>query len=181
MSSLFLHSNPAQLQERYKDGVHKAVIVKTNDNLVRLQMGDVKKPNAIGNDVELNTGSPHYVRFVESADTINVNEEGRKIRYNDFYMQNGINVNFVEMQNDYVYMRTYERGVENETLSCGTGVTASVLAAAFTKLIPESGNQKVKTPGGILAVYYKKNGEGYTDVWLEGEATFVYEGKITIL
>lgn len=163
------------------DGTHKAIITETNNNLVRLQMGDVKKPAMSGNAVILNTGSPHYVRFVKSADDIDVIEEGRKVRFSDLYKENGININFVELQNDVLYIRTYERGVEDETLSCGTGVTASVLAAAFTKQINESGRQKVKTPGGMLHVQYEKEEEGFKNVWLEGEAVYVYEGEIEIL
>lgn len=164
---------------RAVDGIHNAVMV--NENRVRLQMGNVQQPQLIGNDVVLDTGSPHYVRFVQAADNINVVEEGRNVRYSDLYKTKGINVNFVEQQNDVLYIRTYERGVEDETLSCGTGVTASVLAAAFTKRIRENGKQNVKTPGGLLSVQYEKDGVGFKNVWLEGPATFVYEGQITIL
>lgn len=162
------------------DGIHKAIIPNGN-NLVRLQMGDVKLPQMVGDDIVLDTGSPHYVRFVKSADDVDVIGEGRKVRYNDIYKSKGINVNFVEIRNDCLYMRTYERGVEDETLSCGTGVTASVLAAAFTKRIAESGKQKVKTPGGELFVQYEKVGDEFKNVWLEGEAAFVYSGEIEIL
>jgi diaminopimelate epimerase len=108
-------------------------------------------------------------------------EDARKIRYSDAYKEKGINVNFVEKQDDWLYIRTYERGVENETLSCGTGVTASVLAAAFTKQIDESGSHGVNTPGGMLTVQYEKNGQGFNNIWLEGEATFVFKGEINIL
>ncbi len=163
------------------DGEHNAMVVDSINQIVRLQMADVVVPKLSNNDLVLDTGSPHFVRFVESVDKINVVEEGRAIRYNDFYKKNGINVNFVEQQNDILYIRTYERGVEDETLSCGTGVTASVLAAAFTKRISENGKQKVKTPGGLLSVQYERDGEGFRNVWLEGPATFVYEGQITIL
>ncbi len=166
---------------RAVDGNHHAVIQETENNLVQLQMSDVLNPKLLGKDVELNTGSPHYVRFVESVEKINVVEEGRKIRHNDVYKLNGINVNFVEVNDDYLHIRTYERGVEDETLSCGTGVTASVIAASFTNRIAQNGFQKVKTPGGTLAVRYNKNGEAYSDVWLEGSTSFVYEGKITII
>lgn len=163
------------------DGSHKAVILNTNNNLVRLQMGDVKQIQMSGNDVVLDTGSPHYVRFVKSANDVNVIEEARKLRYSHTYKEKGININFVEKQDDCLYIRTYERGVEDETLSCGTGVTASVLAAAFTKQINDNGRQMVKTPGGALTVQYEKDGEGFKNVWLEGEATFVYKGEINIL
>ena len=161
------------------DGTHHAII--ENGNLVRLQMGDVKKPVLINSDVQLNTGSPHLVRFVSAVDKINVVDEGKKIRYNTIYNATGINVNFVEMQNDCLYIRTYERGVEDETLSCGTGVTASVIAASFTNRIIANGKQKVKTPGGMLSVQFDRVGDEFKNVWLEGEATFVYEGKITIV
>ena len=163
------------------DGSHKAVIINENNNLVRLQMNDVKQIQLSGNDIVLDTGSPHYVHFVKSANDVNLIEDARKIRNNDTYLEKGINVNFVEIQDDCLNIRTYERGVEDETLSCGTGVTASVLAAAFTRQIAESGRQKVKTPGGELYVQYEKDKEGFKNVWLEGEATFVYKGEINIL
>ncbi len=127
----------------------------------------------------INTGSPHYVIFRKNIDEIDVNNEGRKIRWSDEFAPGGTNVNFVEIMKDGIYVRTFERGVEEETLSCGTGVTASaivsVLAGHFdTQTIP------VKTRGGNLSVSFKVNGKQISEIWLSGPATFVYSGEIEV-
>ncbi|MFN0083533.1 MAG: diaminopimelate epimerase, partial [Ferruginibacter sp.] len=105
---------------------------------------------------------------------------GREIRYSSEFEKDGINVNFVENTGDYsIYVRTYERGVEDETLSCGTGVTAAALMSAHHE---RGFNQiEVKTNGGHLSVEYNKTGdESFTDIYLCGPATFVYKGVINI-
>jgi len=105
--------------------------------------------------------------------------EGRKLRYSDKFAPGGTNVNFVELLKDGIFVRTYERGVEDETLSCGTGVTASaiasVLAGHFVK-----GDINVTTPGGKLNIRFKVDGQRITDIWLTGPATFVFDGVIEI-
>ena len=163
------------------DGVHKATIPDLDTNIVHLQMSDVSTPLMTASDVIINTGSPHYVEFVKSVNDVDVVLQGRKIRYSNPYNSDGINVNFVEVIDDSIHVRTYERGVENETLSCGTGVTAAVLAAAFTKRISESGTQKVSTLGGMLSVQYEYDNGSFKNIWLQGAATFVYSGEINIV
>jgi diaminopimelate epimerase len=131
-------------------------------------------------DFILNTGSPHYVKPVGDVWNINVVKEGREIRYNHHFAKNGINVNFVESDEEgNLIVRTYERGVEDETLSCGTGVTASALVFAHN----DNGFNRVnvKTPGGNLAVEFNKKGESlFESIWLCGPANFVYKGEIEV-
>ncbi|MFW6101370.1 MAG: diaminopimelate epimerase, partial [Bacteroidota bacterium] len=110
------------------DGPHEAVI--RDDNLVALKMQDVERVKTLGEHYFVDTGSPHYVRFVDDPEQVNVYEEGRKIRYNSQFSETGVNVNFVSLEEgDQIAIRTYERGVENETLACGTGAVASAISA----------------------------------------------------
>jgi len=163
------------------DGDHESAILSHSPVIVRLKMGDVKTFERIGKDIYLNTGSPHYVTFVNEVDSINVVHEARKIRYNDRFKNEGTNVNFVQRTRGGLAVRSYERGVENETLSCGTGVTASVLAAAFSGFIDvNQSNIEVKSMGGMLRVHFESTPNGFENVWLEGEAKFVFKGEIEI-
>ncbi|MEO6894509.1 MAG: diaminopimelate epimerase [Ginsengibacter sp.] len=160
------------------DGVHKAKI--DLDKKVSLEMKDVSDVEFSLDHYVLNTGSPHYVKFVSIADEINVVAEGRKIRNSKEFAEKGINVNFVQtVDDDHIYVRTYERGVENETLSCGTGVTASALMAAHN----ENGfnHVDVKTKGGNLSVEFDKISDSeFKNIWLSGPATFVFSGEYEI-
>ena len=159
------------------DGLHEAQIL--DDNTIRLKMQDVNTVRHMGDGMFVDTGSPHVVNFVINLDAFKVFREGRKIRNSGLFHTSGVNVNFVEvldMQN--IYVRTYERGVENETLSCGTGVTAAAIAAHIKNVVPPV---KVKTRGGNLVVEYKKEETGnFTEVYLTGPAEKVFEGKIKI-
>ena len=129
------------------------------------------------NDYVLNTGSPHYVRFVENLKDYEVFQQGKSIRYSEKFPE-GINVNFVEvLSENHLSVRTYERGVEDETLACGTGITACVLAYAFKNQLLE-GNIKINALGGNLAVSFKNNNNTFSNIWLEGEAKFVFSGMI---
>jgi diaminopimelate epimerase len=110
------------------DGAHEGTI--DNKGIVTLKMSEVKGIKTKGQDFELNTGSPHYIIFKKDVTKLDVFNEGQKVRYNATYSEKGINVNFVEIKKNELYIRTYERGVENETLSCGTGVTAAAIAFA---------------------------------------------------
>jgi diaminopimelate epimerase len=156
------------------DGPHEAVI---KSGLVHLKMADAGKVQNSGADRFLNTGSPHHIRFVENASTYPVFEEGKRIRYGEAYSPAGTNVNFVEkITEDQIFVRTYERGVEDETLSCGTGVTAAALAFAGDQ---PRGDIKINTLGGRLSVRFQSNSDGtFREIWLIGPAEQVYHGKI---
>jgi len=135
------------------DGEHEAEI--DLNGWIRLKMNDVSKVNSDGTEYILDTGSPHLVKYVNDLEDYRVTDEGKEIRYNETFKEEGINVNFVETINDHtIFVRTYERGVEAETWSCGTGVTASALISAHN----ETGfNQvDVQTLGGKLSVEYER-------------------------
>lgn len=160
------------------DGTHKAQI--DLDKKVSLEMSNVSGVEFSLDHYVLNTGSPHYVKFVSIADEVNVISEGRKIRNSKEFAAKGINVNFVEtLDDDHIFVRTYERGVEDETLSCGTGVTASALMAAHN----DNGfnHVEVKTKGGNLSVEFDKVSDSeFKNIWLSGPATFVFSGEYEI-
>lgn len=159
------------------DGEHTAII---GPETVKLKMNDVREIES-GNDFfYLSTGSPHYVKFTTNVPDFDVVAEGKKIRNSDRFKKEGTNVNFVEKDNAGIFVRTYERGVEDETLSCGTGVTASALAAALKGIATSSEKCLVHTRGGNLSVHFKREGNNFTNVWLEGPATFVFKGEINI-
>ncbi len=157
------------------DGLHEAEI---HNGIIKLKMIDVDSIKNVEGDFELNTGSPHYVTFVENVDQYKVFENGNKIRNSASYCQEGINVNFVEeISEDEIFIRTYERGVEDETFSCGTGATASALVFLKDKNQP---SVNVNVLGGKLKVYAEQDGETFKNIWLEGPAKQVFKGKINI-
>ena len=161
------------------DGPHEGAILE--GGIISLKMKDIDSLEHINAaDVILNTGSPHYVRFVDNAAGVDIVKEARSIRYNDRFAKDGINVNFVEcLGTAEIFVRTYERGVEDETLSCGTGVVASSLAFA-EGTANEIRAVSVKTPGGQLSVNFEVAGEGYKNVYLMGPAQKVFEGTIEV-
>ena len=127
----------------------------------------------------LDTGSPHYILWVEDAQAADVFNEGKRIRYSDAFKPGGTNVNFVQQTKTGLHVRTYERGVEDETLSCGTGVTAAARAATCTATGTFKTN--ITTPGGQLAVAFTKNTPASAvDVVLTGPAVFVFKGEADI-
>lgn len=158
------------------DGPHEALI---ESGLVHLKMTDSNKVQNSGADYFLNTGSPHHIRFVENVSTYPVVEQGQRIRYDQAYAPLGTNVNFVEkIAEDQIFVRTYERGVEDETLSCGTGVTAAALVFAGHH---PTGDIKINTLGGQLSVRFKSDPQGtFNEIWLIGPAVQVYEGKLVL-
>jgi len=160
------------------DGIHEA---KINNEIVSLKMNDVREVEVGEDFFYLNTGSPHYVKFVNDIEKVNVFEEGKKIRYNHRFAAEGTNVNFIEKKDNELFVRTYERGVEDETLSCGTGVTAAALIAAFKGQSTDKNNCAIKTLGGNLNVKFEKVLEStFYNIWLEGPATFVFNTNITL-
>ncbi|CAL65602.1 diaminopimelate epimerase [Christiangramia forsetii] len=158
------------------DGVHKASI---EGDVVSLKMQNVESISENEDFIFLDTGSPHHILFTENVNKVDIKKEGSAIRYSERYKaNNGTNVNFVEaIAKDTFSVRTYERGVEDETLSCGTGVTAVALAA-FKSSKTNSNKVKLVTPGGKLSVSFKETEKGFSDVWLSGPAEFVFKGEI---
>ncbi|MCK9611977.1 MAG: diaminopimelate epimerase [Bacteroidales bacterium] len=161
------------------DGIHHAevILVEKNTAMVRLRMNDVTEVRQSPDYYFLDTGSPHYVAFVRNADEINLEKEGREIRYSSLFAPAGTNVDFVEIRDNDLYVRTYERGVEEETLSCGTGVTAAAIAASCFMI---GTTYNIQTKGGNLKVSFTKNENTYKDIWLEGPVTHVFSGQIEI-
>lgn len=158
------------------DGLHEAYMLKEQ---VYLRMHNVHKVERFEEDMFINTGSPHYIRFVKELTKIDMVKEGRMIRNSDIFKKEGTNVNFAEpTEEGKLYVRTYERGVEDETLSCGTGVTAVALASSYLGF---KSPIKIVTPGGHLQVaFIAKEGDSFTDIYLSGPATMVFQGKIRI-
>tara|TARA_B110000008_G_scaffold115375_1_gene118098 strand:+ start:8898 stop:9671 length:774 start_codon:yes stop_codon:yes gene_type:complete len=154
------------------DGEHKG---KITENEIALQMQDVSKIEGVGDGLVLDTGSPHYIEMVDDLKHLNVNKEGKKIRNSEPFKKEGINVNFV-LDAAKLQVRTYERGVEAETLSCGTGTVATALAMHYANCIEEN-LINVKTKGGDLTVSFEEFNGGYRNIWLIGEASMVYAGE----
>jgi diaminopimelate epimerase len=178
----FAHYSGIQ-KEKYRfmavDGEHEAEL--DAGGIVSLKMQDVDAIESHHSDFILNTGSPHYVKLVKDVMKFDVLKKGRDIRYHKEFEKEGINVNFVEQlsDTDRIVVRTYERGVENETMSCGTGATAAALVCYHN----ENGFNEVEvdTPGGRLNVEFDRVDDGrFVNIWLCGPAEKVFEGTIII-
>lgn len=156
------------------DGMH---VADFTEEKISVKMKDVEKFQHLGTDLLIQTGSPHYVCFDEQnkKDIISF---GKEIRYSDRFKEEGTNVNLVKtLSCNYIAVKTYERGVEDETFSCGTGVTACALAYAFRNEL-NFGTITVHVKGGSLSVKFERYENGYRNIWLEGPAQFVYQGII---
>ena len=160
------------------DGRHEAEVI--NDELINMQMKLNSK--IIKNDygIWLNTGSPHLIVETTNTDDLDVKNAGKSIRYNDFFKNEGVNVNFVEKVSDNVFkIRTYERGVEDETQACGTGSTASAICMNY--LGNTTANEiKMKCLGGDLEVKFTNSYDKFSNISLTGPAKFVFEGVIEV-
>ena len=161
------------------DGPHYAKIAE-NKNWVSLKMINVEQVQKEGEAFILDTGSPHYIQTATNLKKKNVYLDGRAIRYNEKYTSEGINVNYVEDLGDHYFVRTYERGVEDETFACGTGVTAVALAMAKQKNQTGHILTHIDVLGGKLDVRFNFDGNKFTEVFLEGPATFVFEGEVEV-
>jgi diaminopimelate epimerase len=159
------------------DGQHYA---KISDKTIELQMIDVSNWKLLNTDYEIYTGSPHYIKWVNELSKLDVFTEGRNIRYNNVYNADGINVNFIEETLNGINVRTYERGVEDETLSCGTGVTACAMAFALKHNRTGEQSVDINTPGGKLKVQFNIDSNGFNHVFLIGPAERVFQGQINV-
>ncbi|MGB3468324.1 MAG: diaminopimelate epimerase [Cyclobacteriaceae bacterium] len=160
------------------DGPHMAVLLPNGE--VELQLADVTQMTQYDeHELFIDTGSPHHIRFVENLSAYDVYNEGRSIRQDTERYPQGTNVNFVEIAGDQsIHVRTFERGVEDETLSCGTGVTAASLAASLKSM---ESPVTIHTPGGTLKVNYEKaEPHGFKNVFLTGPAEKVFDGQIEL-
>lgn len=167
------------------DGMHDAVVLESDgqNNIVKLKMNVSASIRECLNGWYIDTGSPHYIEFVDDIYAVDVKQEGCKLRNDVAFAPHGTNVDFVKMKgNKDIEVATYERGVEDETLSCGTGVTAAALISAHLKSSEILVNKiNVKTKGGNFSVFFDKNNDGeYENIYLQGPATLVYEGDIEI-
>jgi diaminopimelate epimerase len=157
------------------DGPHQATL---SDGNISLGMIDVNSISDEANGYFLNTGSPHLIIFVDNLDSLMVKEEGSKIRYSDYWMdRGGVNVNFVQiLDKENIKVRTYERGVEDETYSCGTGVTAAAVVSSIKRGLKN--DVKIQTLGGNLQVKFNDTDQYYDNVVLIGPALLVFDGEI---
>ena len=158
------------------DGIHHG---RVEADYISVHMSDVHKVNAHGADYILDTGSPHYVTYLDDVDGLDIISSAHKIRYSDMYKSDGINVNFVKRNNDSIQVRTYERGVEDETYSCGTGVVACAISSSRLESRMTS-PVVINTKGGDLRVSFDKEADTYKNIWLTGPAIKVFDGKITV-
>lgn len=162
------------------DGEHIAVLQSPSEYgpevQVHLRMSDPSPVVSYSDGFFTDTGSPHFVVPVSGVSDIKVFEAGQSLRNDPRFLPGGTNVDFAEIRNDHLFVRTYERGVENETLSCGTGVTASAIVAATLNPL-NSGRYRVTTLGGELSVRFSRTDSGFSEVWLEGPARFVFTGS----
>lgn len=163
------------------DGPHHANVTAVGD-WVELQMIDVKSVE-YGHDFWImNTGSPHYVKMKSDLKTLDIHKEGRAIRYGERFAEMGINVNFMQATASGIEVATYERGVEDETFSCGTGVTAAAIAYWSSQKNTALREISIVTKGGNLTVRLEPDGYvGFRNIWLCGPATMVFQGNVSVV
>lgn len=164
------------------DGPHRAHLLSHfgNEFRIRLKMLDQLLPQEKENAFFLNTGAPHHILFVDDPNQVDVEKEGARIRNSASYAPYGTNVNFVSKNDKVLQVRTFERGVEAETLACGTGAVAVALTQAFLDGTKGQGEYQVLMPGGMLLIRYTFDGVRFSNVSLEGPATYVFTGEILL-
>ncbi|OIQ29899.1 MAG: diaminopimelate epimerase [Crocinitomix sp. MedPE-SWsnd] len=159
------------------DGEHNA---KIEENTISISMSDLHLFEKNDDHYVIHTGSPHYISFHMNIEELDLLDFAHGIRYSQKYLKEGINVNVIEEITDRkIGIRTYERGVEAETLACGTGATAAALAFAIENSL-ESGRIEVKAKGGDLSVDFNKAEEAYEEIWLNGPAVEVFKGVFNV-
>ncbi|MDA9262119.1 diaminopimelate epimerase [Flavobacteriales bacterium] len=154
------------------DGIHEAII---NEGIVELKMGNVGQVEKGDDYFFINTGSPHYIEYKEDVQALDIVTEAHKVRYNSRFTEQGTNVNYVQKKSDVLEIRTYERGVEDETLSCGTGATAVALSGALKHGMKSP--IAIKVQGGELQIKFNQvSSDEFNDIWLIGKGEKVYSG-----
>ncbi|PLX20133.1 MAG: diaminopimelate epimerase [Salinivirgaceae bacterium] len=155
------------------DGTHKAIV--HGENIISLMMSDVNEIKETNFGLFMDTGSPHVMIESKNLNSKNVFEEGKEIRHDSIFAPDGTNVNFFEIEGDSIHLRTFERGVEDETLACGTGSVATALAAYHLKKVTSKNNIHIKAQGGDLYISFE--GElPFKNIWLKGPAVKVFDG-----
>ncbi len=180
----FAYSQEIAGKEQYfngPDGKHFAKILSFSEGVSRvtLQLNNVTNLHQGNGYYTLDTGSPHYVAFGHNINSLDVKSQGRKIRFSSQFAPGGLNVNFAEEKNGKLFVRTYERGVEDETLSCGTGVTAAALAFAEEKKL-QKGAVEILSRGGEMQVSFIKENNTFKNILLTGPAVLAFEGSVTL-
>ena len=160
-------------------GVNRAEIC--DDLNIKLQMFDVKNLEISDDFHFMNTGSPHYNVFVENVENTDLVTFARQIRYNDRFKEQGTNVNIISKNDNGIKIRTYERGVEDETWACGTGATACAISYAVINDLNGNNEVKVETKGGLLAISFKTEDlKHFTSIYLTGPAVFIFKGNMDV-
>ena len=181
MFAYLLKIVPKEMSFEAYDGLHKAIIeeemIEGKKYAVALQMTGVSAVEQSEKFYYLDTGSPHYVEFVENLAEMDVVKEGKLTRYSEHFSPGGVNANFVEVKDNRLFVRTYERGVEDETLSCGTGVTAAAIAAFL-----ETGRKgfQIQTSGGEFRVSFDESEGVFSPIWLHGPAELAFKGFVEV-
>jgi diaminopimelate epimerase len=170
-------------EARFKaiDGIHNGIIhTAAGKNLfIEISLNDVEVGKQPGSYYFINTGSPHYVEFVENIEAVDVLKKGREIRWDKKFQPEGTNVNFVELKQDKLFVKTFERGVEDMTLSCGTGVTASAIATSL-QLNDGRNEYAITTPGGDLKITFERADKLFKNIRLSGPVVNVFNGTLEI-
>ncbi len=163
-----------------KDGLHSAEVTTESDSndWVKLSMCDVDRFTFDGKELIVNTGVPHCVIIVDDVEKIDLMQEGRATRFASRFAPDGVNVDFLDFRDDEAHLRTYERGVEEETLACGTGVTAAAIA---TSLVKNMSDITIKTRVSTLNVQLTRNDNGFKNIFLSGPATEVFKGFVNFV
>jgi diaminopimelate epimerase len=165
------------------DGPHHAEVFdgENGKNIVSLQMKNVAGVRKMSDGYFLDTGSPHFILFVDDIDSVDVYNEGKKWRHDPLFGPGGTNVNFVSIKNNTLNIRTFERGVEDETFACGTGITAAAIASYSRGYVLNRQLIAVKAMGGDLSVSFKEENDGsFSDIYLTGPTVRVFKGTIEI-
>jgi len=161
------------------DGLHQAEIILRDGGSfdVKISMNDITDFDLNEERLIVDTGSPHYVKRCDNLAALDIIKTAAPIRYDKSISKDGLNINFMERQKEEIFLRTYEKGVENETLACGTGATAAAIAAALWYDMPSA---RIHSKGGDLEVNFKRKGQKFTDIWLRGPVQLVFEGSIDL-
>ena len=165
------------------DGAHRARLSQTQKDWIEIEMTAVEEIEQNEDFLFLDTGSPHYIRLVEDPAQIDIEKEGRRVRYNERFKSEGTNVNFVSAGTELpLIVHTYERGVEAETLSCGTGVTAAAIAYVVKHNLSDQLpiTVPIQTKGGQLEVRLDRKTSGFCNIWLCGPAVEVFRGHLSL-